>query len=324
MENPLDLSIITVNWRSVDFLRKCLASIYANTKDLEFEIIVVDNASGDGCGEMLARKFPAVEFVQSPENLGFARANNLGFSHSSGQNLLFLNPDTEVIGAAVQVLLNALESLRDAGIVGPKLLNSDGSIQTSCIQRFPTIVNQVLDLDYLRTKFPKASLWGTRPLFEPVSAPVPVEVISGACLMIRRQIFEQVGLFTAHYFMYAEDVDLCFKAQQAGWKIYYVGQASVIHHGGGSTNAKRANTFSAVVMRESMCRFLRARRGKLYATAYQAMMALTAAARLVVAGTLFLLSLGRFRRSTLSAIFAKWAGVFRWAIGLEGWAKGLT
>src|SRR5215475_8918812 len=149
-----DLSIIIVNWNSKAFVRKCLVSLYANTQKTKFEIVVVDNASYDGCGEMLRAEFPKVHFIQNDKNLGFAAANNLGFESTAGRNILFLNPDTEVIGPAIDTLVEFVDHNPKAGVVGGKLLNTDKSIQTSCIQRFPTILNQVLDADLLRKLFP--------------------------------------------------------------------------------------------------------------------------------------------------------------------------
>ena len=193
MPCELDLSIVVINWSSVEFLRKCLASVFANTPRLKFEAIVVDNASFDGCGEMVESEFPGVIFIQSHQNLGFSGANNLGFTRSKGRNILFLNPDTEVIGPAVEAMSLWLDSQGDAGAVGVKLLNSDLSLQTSCIQAFPTILNEALDSERLRELFPKAALWGTRPLFATSATPEAVEVISGACLMAKRSVLEKVG-----------------------------------------------------------------------------------------------------------------------------------
>src|SRR5262249_12335433 len=156
-----------------------------------FEILVVDNASFDGCSEMIENEFPAVRFIQSHENLGFARANNLAFKHSTGRILLFLNPDTEVVGPAVASMVASLEAMPDAGVVGAKLLNSDYSLQTSCVQSFPSILNQVFDADYLRAMLPNSSLWGNKVLFQDSRDPRPVDGITGACLMVRRRVFEE-------------------------------------------------------------------------------------------------------------------------------------
>lgn len=313
-EQP-DLSIIIVNWNSAAFVRSCLKSIYANTHCVNFEIVVVDNASYDGCDELVKKEFPEVRFVQNAQNEGFARANNLGFSHSGGRNLLFLNPDTAVVGPALVTMLTFLEATADAGIVGARLLNSDGSVQTSCIQQFPTILNQALDIERLQAAFPKSRLWNIGPLFENANGGVSVDAISGACLMIRRSVFEQVGQFTTDYFMYAEDVDLCWKVKQVGRKNYYVGKATVVHHGGQSTLAKPESNFSTIMMRQSRLKFLRRSRGPLYAHAFRLTAALVAACRLGLLGSALLLTLAQFRRRALIQAFAKWAAVLRWAVG---------
>jgi GT2 family glycosyltransferase len=323
MATELDLSIIIVNWNSAAFVRKCLSSIYANTRTIRFEIIVIDNASHDGCGAMIERDFPAVRFIQSADNSGFARANNLAFQHSSGRNILFLNPDTEVVGPAIERLVQFLDSKSQAGVVGARLLNSDHSVQTSCIQRYPTLLNQVLDADFLRERFRNWQLWGTGPLFKSPEKHAPVEVVSGACQMIRKEVFEQVGLYDVGYFMYAEDVDLCFKAQEARWRNYYVGDAVVVHHGGRSSEATGGNDFATVMMHESRYRFFLLRRGRVDAKAYRALMALTALFRIGLLVSFIIVTLGCFKRTALSAAVNKWVKVFRWSVGLEGWAASL-
>ena len=321
MSRELDLSIIIINWKSADFVRKCLASIYAHPMGLNFETIVLDNASFDGCGEMVGRVFPGVVFIQSRENLGFAGANNLGFARSKGRNILFMNPDTEVVGSALEVMSLFLDSRGDAGAVGGKLLNSDLSIQTSCIQRFPSILNQSLDSDFLRKCFPKSALWGTWLLFTASNKPTSVDVISGACLMAKRSALEKVGGFSSDYFMYAEDVDLCYKIQQQGLKCHCLPQATVIHHGGRSSSSNPENNFASIMARESMWKFFRKTRGKSYAFAYQFSTALVAAARLFVLSAVVLLTAGRVRRTSIGAAFSKWVGVLRWASGLESWSN---
>lgn len=321
MPDPIDLSIIIINWRSADFLRKCLASVYVNSRDVRFEIIVVDNASFDGSKEMVLNEFPKVRFIQSDKNLGFSGANNLGYASAHGRNLLFLNPDTEVTGQALTTMMGFLDSMPSVGIVGARLLNSDLTIQTSCVQRFPSIFGQLFDSDLLRKLFPKWNLWGTRALLEPHSAPVSVEMVSGACLMIRRTVFERVGQFNTNYFMYAEDVDLCFRVQDIGWKNCYVEEAVVIHHGGKSAASKPVSHFSAILMRESLLRFVRSTRGELYAAVYQAATALNAVVRLFILGLALVLTLGQYHPRSVRNAFGKWARVFRWSIGLEGWAR---
>lgn len=317
----MDLSIIIINWNSLEFLRKCLASVYANTMSISCEVLVIDNASFDGSEQMVRKEFPSVRFVQSQENLGFARGNNLGFTHSAGEVLLFLNPDTEVLGSALERMMVWMKVLPGAGAMGPKLLNSDLSIQTSCLQSFPSILNQVIDAEWLRHRFPAWSIWGNRALFEEVSQPVPAEGISGACLMVRRYVFEQVGQFTPDYFMYAEDMDLCYKVKKAGWGNYYIPEATVIHHGGQSSTSRSDKQFSSVMMRESLLHYMRLHRGEVYARMFQSATALTALCRLTMLAVAMVLPVTSTRRHSLSLSFSKWHRVFRWAIGLEPWAN---
>jgi GT2 family glycosyltransferase len=314
----MDLSIIIVNWKSKEYLRKCLTSVLAETRDLEFEIIVIDSASFDGAGEMVRQNFPQVRFIQSEENLGFARANNAAFAVSKGEVVLFLNPDTELVGAAINQLYAALKQLPNAGAVGGKLLNSDGSVQTSCIQAFPTILNQVLSAEALRRLTPRARMWGMRAIFDAASQPVEVEMISGACVMMRRTVFETIGRFSTEYFMYAEDVDLCFKAQQAGFTNYYFGAAVVIHHGGGSSQQARSN-FSSIMMIQSISQFLRKTRGPVYSLGYRLVLGGAALLRVLI---LLLLSPVLLIKSGVTrwwAACSKWLAVFNWGLGLSKW-----
>lgn len=310
------LSIIIVNWNSKDYLQKCLQSISANTRGISVEIIVVDGASFDGCGEMLAREFPEVRFVQSNKNVGFAKANNLGFEQSQGDYVLFLNPDTEVVGEAINTLHDFLEKNGDVGIVGAKLLNTDGSVQTSCIQMFPTILNQLLDAEILRRAFPRLSFWGIAPLFSADKKPAAVEVISGACLMLTRAVFEKIGRFSDDYFLYAEDLDLCYKTHQTGLKNYYVPEAVITHHGGGSSRQTQS-VFSTVMMRESVYRFLKKFRGGFYGAAFRASVMLGALVRLVLLLVLFPIRLVRGEVEIARDAIRRWAAILKWTCGLE-------
>jgi N-acetylglucosaminyl-diphospho-decaprenol L-rhamnosyltransferase len=320
MTQTLDLSIIIINWNSAGFVGKCLQSVYAGTTDREFEVIVVDNASFDDCGEIVRNEFPAAKFIQSEVNLGFAKANNLGAREAKGRNLLFLNPDTEVMGDALCQMASFLDVRPDAGIVGCRLLNTDLSLQTSCVQAFPSILNQLLDTEHLRQAFPGLRLWGTRALLT-VGKPGEVEVISGACLMIKSEVFETVGQFSSNYFMYAEDADLCFKANQAGRKNYYLGSVSVVHHGGRSSDKKPESNFASIMMRESLLEFMRLRRGPIYAVAYQFSTVVIAVLRLLLLMVAFVFTLGGQRRDSLRVAFAKWVKVLRWGLRMEEWSK---
>jgi GT2 family glycosyltransferase len=316
-QSPLvDLSIIIVNWNSKEYVRKCVQSIYANTSGMAFEIIVVDGASYDGCGEMLACEFPKVRFIQSERNVGFARANNLGVAQSRGNCVLFLNPDTEVIGNALGRLFETLNQFPNAGMTGARLLNSDGTLQTSCIQSFPTALNQVLDAEFLRRVFPRSRLWGMMALSSKAQPPSSVEVISGACIMIKRPVLQELSGFDERYFMYAEDVDLCYRVQKAGFDCLYVPDTQIVHHGGGSSSLARS-MFSTVMLRESIFRFLKFHRGWIAAWRYRVAIGISSLFRLPLIAAV---SSAAGKKIRSDGSFRKWIFILRWSIGLESWA----
>ena len=308
-----DLSIIIINWKSAAFTSQCLASIRGTASGLKYEVLVVDNASYDGCAEMISGEFPDVVFIQSEENLGFARANNLAFSRCRGRNVLFLNPDTEVKATALQKLLASLESITDAGMVGAHLLNSDGSLQTTCVVALPSILNQVLGAKHLRRAFPKWQIWGMGPLFEASHNPAPVEAISGACMLAKRDVLELIGCFTPDYFMYAEDMDLCVKVANAGRKIYYVPDALITHHAAKSSSAREESNFSSIKIHESVLRFMEIHRGPGYAMMYKASTAVAAVVRLLLLGIASPIAVHPKGRTFLSRALSKWFDLLVWA-----------
>jgi GT2 family glycosyltransferase len=308
-----ELSIICVNWNSLDYLADCIASIYEHTHRISFEVIVVDNASPEGGVETLKSQFPQIRIVRSDKNVGFAGANNLGFRQSAGRYVLLLNPDTKLIGPAINTLLERIKSLPDAGIVGCKLLNADLSTSTSSIQKFPTILNQLLNVEFLRLTFPNFPLWDIAPLFSENLNPVKVEVIPGACMMLKRDVFERVGLLTEDYFMYAEDIDLNYKVRRLGFSSYYIGEARIVHHGGGSSSRQKVSQWSTIMTYKAMLRFYRMSRGRAYAAAYRVAMGLAAASRLILLA--MMLPFGD--RQGIRCAAAKWSTVLKWAIGME-------
>ena len=310
----MNLSIIIVNWNSKDYVRQCLTSLFRHCPDGDWEVIVVDGASFDGCDEMLACEFPAVTFLQSHENIGFARANNFAVRHATGRYLLFLNPDTEFIEDSVRVLLYQLAALPDAGAVGCRLLNGDRTLQTSCVQSFPTILNQALDSDFLRLRFPRSPLWGMAALHAGRREPTEVEALSGACILAKRESFERIGGFTESYFMYGEDLDLCFKLRRAGLKVFHVPETSLVHFGGASTS-RAASNFSTVMTRQSVYRFMRLNRGIVAALGYRFSTMLSALARLLLIGPMMIFGDRVVRHGSNS--LRKWFAILSWSLGFE-------
>jgi len=274
----MELSIIFVNWNSVNYLRECIASIYEHTRGFAYEIIVVDNASPEGGVDVLKEQFPDIVLIKSAVNLGFAGANNVGFRKSTGKCVLFLNPDTKLLNSAINIMLQRLESLPDAGIVGCKLLNGDLSVQTSSIMKFPGILNQVLQSEVLRLRWPSFPLWNIGPLFSSDPKPAKVEAITGACMMMRREVFEEVGMFSEEYFMYAEDVDLCWKVTRAGVSNYYAGEGNIVHYGGVSSPRDWQTVMKTKAEQQLCVKF----RGPFYGFLFRSALALNAALRLVL------------------------------------------
>lgn len=312
----MDLSIIIVNWNSLDFTIDCVTSISECVRDLDYEVIVIDNASSDGLCLPLKEMYPAIRFIRSDENVGFARANNIGAAASKGGSILFLNPDTKVLKNAVQEMVLELMKCSEAGAVGCRLLNPDLTVQTSCVQRFPTILNQIFGLGFLQRFRLTAALSGLR-VSDSEEASSDVEVVSGACLMVKRDAFNNVGGFSAEYFMYAEEADLCYKLRRAGWKVRFVGDAQIVHYGGQSTK-KLVHTSAEIMMRDSVFRLLRKFRGGPYARAYRVGLLLSAIVRLILICPILLIPKSMLDRDRVFFAFRKWARIASWSVSLSG------
>jgi GT2 family glycosyltransferase len=311
----MDLSVIIVNWNSEDYVYNCLKSIYRETGHLEFEVIVVDGGSFDGCGKMVEEHCPEVRFLQLQNNVGFAAANNAGVDLARGRNVLFLNPDTEVIGDALGALSRAIDELKNPGVVGARLLNSDGSVQDSSVMAYPTILNQLFNSKWLRWRLPNSRLWGNSCLFRDGGGVEAVEAISGACALMRRDVCEAIGRFSLGYFMYAEDLDLSYKCTLQGRSNYYVPTATVTHHGDGSVTRAKSN-FAVVMAADAMRRYFQRYRGRFYATLYRFTMGSAALVRIPLISVGMATGTGREK---LAGALDKWKVILRWALGREAW-----
>jgi GT2 family glycosyltransferase len=309
------VSIVIVNWNSKDLLRQCLLSVLEYAMDLRPQVIVVDGGSFDGCAQMLAAEFPTVEFVQSQENIGFGRANNLGFSKVTGDALLLLNPDADLTHGALQAMLRELEKRIDAGIVGPRLLNTDGSLQTS-VQPLPKPVRQAFDSEFLRRVLWPFRLWGPPTDFVPRGT-IEVEATSGACMLMWSKTFREVGGFNPQYFMYAEDMDLCLKLARKGLRIYHVPDAKVTHHGGGSSSTQ-GGAFSSVMVRDALHKYLEINHGPLHAAAYRISIGSAAVLKMPIYAIVTVLGTGK-KRLAAKASVKNWWSAFSWSLGREKW-----
>ncbi len=228
----MSLSIIIVNWNVKSLLEKCLESIYKKEKNLDFEIFVVDNASSDGSAEMVKEKFPQVKLITNKENKGFAIANNQGIKQAQGEFILLLNPDTEILDNALEKMVNFMRQYSSCGILGCKLLNSDGSLQPSC-RAFPSLYSQVIILLKLHNFFPRL-VKKYYMLNCPHHEIREVDQVMGACFLIRKKMIDEIGLLDEGYRVLFEEVDYCKRAKDANWKIYFTPEAKIIHHKGQS------------------------------------------------------------------------------------------
>jgi GT2 family glycosyltransferase len=235
--NNLDLSIIIVNWNTRDLLAQCLASIYAHPPDGTFEIIVVDNASSDGSTPMVQEQFPSVRLIRNEENAGFVRANNQALDQCRGRYILLLNSDTQILPGSLDRAVRFMNENPKAGITGVRLLNSDDTFQVSYTP-FPTLWGEFLILSTLGRRLIRATFPSYGPRVENGAQKIK-GYVEGAFLMARRQAMDQIGGLDEHIFMYAEEVDWCYRFQRADWEVWYLPQAPIIHHGGQSSKKRR-------------------------------------------------------------------------------------
>jgi GT2 family glycosyltransferase len=228
-----DLSICVVSLQARDYLRACLDSIYQNPPSVPFEVIVVDNHSTDGTQVMVKSKYPQVQLIENAENLGYTAPMNQALRAAKGAFLMQLNPDTVVFPGSLDTLLAFMGAHPDVGICGPKVLNRDGSLQKQCRRgesRPWAVISYFLGLARL---FPRSKLFGGYLMnYMGEDDTHAVAGVSGSCMLIRRALVDQIGYLDELFFAYQEDVDYCFRAWQAGWKVFYVPTAHITHFGG--------------------------------------------------------------------------------------------
>lgn len=251
----LALGIVIVNYNVRDLLRDCLASVYDSRGDFTLEACVVDNASSDGSAEMVAAHFPQVRLIRA-DNQGYAAGNNLGLrafgfgaeqapGFSQPHYVLFLNPDTVLPPSALADMLAFMEEHLRAGAAGPRLVRTDGTLDKACRRSFPTPQVSAYRLSGLSRFFPKSPRFGRYNLtYLPEGLTTEVDSVVGAFMMVRGQALIETGLLDEQFFMYAEDLDLCFRMKQRGWQVWYNADVTVLHYKGQSS--RQRSTFANV------------------------------------------------------------------------------
>ena len=228
----MDISVVIVAWNANHYLKLCLESLATAPPRRTMEVIVVDNASSDGTAEMTEARFPWVKLMKSSENLGFSKGNNLGIRQCQGRYIALVNPDVIVLPGCLDVLADFLDENPKVGNVGPRVLNPDMSMQSTC-RRFPNLWANFCSATGLETLFKGSRFFaGEHMFFFPHDRTLAVDVLVGCFSMIRREAFDSVGLLDENLFMYGDDVDWCRRARKAGWQVVFHPSARAIHDRG--------------------------------------------------------------------------------------------
>ncbi|MCK4307603.1 glycosyltransferase family 2 protein [candidate division WOR-3 bacterium] len=232
----MKLSVIIVNYNTEKFLEHGLSSIYLSPPNFDFEIMVVDNASKDGCKKLIREKFPEVRFIQNTINVGFARANNQAAVRAKGEYILFLNPDAIPKQGALDKIVKFMDENPYAGCVGGKLLYPDGRLQLSC-RSFPTYISVFFGRQSLFRKFFPGNPFSKGFLLTDIdyNRVQKVDWVIGACILTKREVLEQFGYFSEEFFLFVEDLDFCYRLKKMGLDIYYFPDAVFYHYHGVST-----------------------------------------------------------------------------------------
>ena len=234
--DKIDLSIIIVSWNAKEFLRQCLQSICENINSVTCEIIVVDNDSSDGSPEMVQKEFPQVNLIRTSDNLGFAKANNIGIQQSTARYICLVNSDITIRNGCVETMCSYMDNHPSVGVLGPRILNPDLTLQPTC-RGITTPWSALCCALGLHTIFPRSELFGGELMtFWPHDTIRSVDAILGCFLMLRRESMNKVGLLDELYFLYREDIDWCKRFRIAGWEVVYFPDAEAIHYGGSSSS----------------------------------------------------------------------------------------
>ena len=247
----LDVSVVILNYNTCEHLRACLRALLdegsttLSNGALRAEVFVVDNASADGSGDMVAAEFPWVQLIRSPRNGGFAHGNNQALRLARGSAILLLNPDTLAPRGAIARLVELLNSHHEAGVIGPKLVKEDGHMHLACRRSYPTPEIAFYRVAGLSRLFPDSPRFGRYNLtFVDEDAAIEVDAVCGACMLVRRDVLDAIGLLDERFFMYGEDIDWCLRAHQAGWTVRYEPSVVVTHmHGAASRKRAVRTTF---------------------------------------------------------------------------------
>ncbi len=312
----MKLSIVIVNWNSKELLKNCLSSLreYHDLRDIN--VIVVDNASRDGSTEMIEASFPEVRVIHSGGNVGFGKANNMAIKTAPTPYILLLNPDTTVFPDTIKQMTGFMDSNPSVGGLGCRMVFPTGETQPIGLQWFPSPLTEFLGLVLVSDKTFHL-LRNIIPYKDPDSSGY-VSKLYGGCLLIRKAVFDQIGYFDEQFFMYGEDVDLCRRITDAGWKLYYLSSAKIIHLCGGATE-QSLNDFPILMRCESIGKLMMKYHGVSGRFLYRMGTFGGSCFRLLTLLTLRILSLHSSSFNTLNYVKAnhKYATMIKWSLFLR-------
>ena len=311
---PPALTVVVVTWNSSGPLVNCLRALEAEREVVSLELFVVDNASTDGSADVARQVAPWAQVIENRSNRGFAAANNQALTQAQGRYVALLNPDAEILAHALASLVRYLDRMPGAAAAGPMALTPSGEVDFRCARRFPTLWTEFCEVSGLARRFPRHRLfsgasmghWDHRDSRD-------VDALSGACMVIRREALDQVGLLDEDFFMYSEDTELCFRLRRAGWRITYWPEARVRHWGGYSTSQMR-DAMGVEALRSANRQFRKCY-GAGSAMAHRLMVASVTAGKLVAFAACRLAARNANQRARFAHKLALHRQVLRWTLG---------
>lgn len=278
----VDLTISIVNTNNKALLEECLGSIFENTLTISIEVYVIDNASNDGSAEMVGARFPQVSLIKNERRKGYAANHNRALRKSKGRYACILNEDIVIYPKALDKMVDFMDRHPDVGAIGPQILCDDSvTIQLECARVFPTLWTEFCEKTNLSKSFPSSRVFrDTKIRYWPHNDTREVDCLLGACMIVRRETMEEVGLLDEDFFMYGEDVEWPYRIKKAGWKIVFLHEAQVLHYGG-QTNQRRPRRMGIEAF-NSQYKLFRKLNGRLYAQAYKGLMLLVTVGKILL------------------------------------------
>jgi len=309
----IDLSIIIVHYNAKDDLIQCLDSIHKHKSKLTYEMIVIDNRSVDQnrIGKEIKSRWPNVEVILNAKNMGFASANNQGIRRARGKAILLLNPDTLITQGALLKLYTFLNSAREIGIVGPLIVNEKGGIEYNSARTFPNLLTELFLHSGLSKHYSKNRLFGKYLMtYWAHNSIREVDLVQGSCMMVKREVIDKVGYMDEQFFLFADDVEWCYRTKKKGYKIFFYAPSKIIHKGG--TSSKNVRDIVFIIGFESMYKFFTIHYGAATGYLYRIFMFLVFSLKIAVCWLSYQHKFKTFFNVTL------------WSLGLLSYQRGQT